>query len=637
LRAAWTKVLANAGAAGGDGVTVERFALVADAQLELLQRELRNGKYRPGPARRVYIPKPNGGVRPPDIPCVCDRIVQGAATLVLTPVLEPEMEDASFAYRKGRSVAQAVARIASLRRDGYTHVVDGDIERYFETIPHDRLVARLERHVHDARMIDLVWLWLEAYSPSGRGVPQGSPISPLLANIYLDDVDERIEGHGIRLVRFADDFVLLCKSSHAAEGALSRIETLLKDAGLELNRDKTRIVDFDKGFRFLGHLFVRSLVVKEVDVDDTPDPDEIAAARTIAQDHDADAAAAFPDPFAADTRLARRLYPVYVINPDHRLDARGKRLAVIDDQQRVVELPPAPIGRIELGPHTGATLEGLDLAAAHGIDLVRVNGHGETIARYEAPGHQRAKVHLAQAAAVIDPVQRETLARLIVDGRIRNQRALLRRLNRERKDGRIAAACVALTRVGRKLDIAKGVAQIMGHEGEAAALYWPALGLAAPADAGFETRTRGPARDAVNACISVLSSMLSRDIRAMALRAGLHPGFGALHSVADGHDALVLDLIEEFRAPVAEACTLAAFNRHALEPQMFPLQDGAATVDRKAWATLIRCYEAWLVRPITSPRSGQKILWRSLMLEQSYAYADHCEGGAPYRPYVMDH
>ncbi|NVO14046.1 MAG: CRISPR-associated endonuclease Cas1 [Rhodoplanes sp.] len=637
LRQAWEKVKANNGAAGGDGMTVARFALVAESMIERLAQGLRTGQYRPGPARRVLIPKTDGGVRPLDIPCVHDRVVQGAATLVLDPVLDREFADSSFAYRRGRSVAQAVARIGSLRRQGFTHVVDGDIRAYFERIPHDRLIAKLEEHVDDHALVDLIWLWLETYSLTGRGVPQGAPISPLLANLYLDTVDDRIERAGVRLVRFADDFVLLTKTPASAETALAEMTRLLAAEGLEIHPDKTRLVSFEEGFRFLGHVFVRSLVVREVQEEDIPAEDAIAAAEGLLAKAEAADAAEAPEPGAATPReRSDPVFPVYVIEPGRRLEAKGARLRLIDEIGRIVDLPPGRIDRIELGPGTDATLEALELAAANAIEVDRVNGHGEVTGRYEDVGPERARRHLAQARTVLDPARRLAVARAIVDGRLRNQRALLRRLNRRRKDPEIAKACVVLNRTILKLAKAADVGAAMGFEGAAGAVFWPAFGRCFPEPFRFGLRRRRPVADAANLAINVTCNMLARDIRAVVMRAGLHPGFGALHETRDGIDAVVHDLMEEFRAPVAEACVAAAFNRKALSTESFTLDPGPR-LTREGWAALIRAYEAWVAQPIRSPRSERDVLWRALMLEQAQAYAEACEGDGPYRPYQMDY
>lgn len=632
LREAWTKVAANNGAAGGDGMPVSRFAIVAESQLEFLSCALKDGRYRPGPARHVLIPKKNGGVRPLDIPCVADRVVQGAAVLVLEPVLEPHMEDSSFAYRRGRSVARAVARIGALRRQGFTHVVDGDIRSYFERIPHERLIAKLEQHVDDVAMIDLIWLWLETYSLTGRGVPQGSPISPILANIYLDSVDEAIAAENVRIVRFADDFVLLAKTKSKAEKALADMRVLLEAEGLELHPEKTRLVDFDTGFRFLGHAFIRSLIVQETPEEALPDEDAISAAEAFLSGQAAGETEAAPARERSDP-----IFPVYVVEPGRRLEARGARLRLVDELQRVVDLPPGRIDRIELGPRTDATLEALDLCAANGIEVVRVNGHAEVMARYEAEGPERARRHLQQARAMIDPVRRAQLASALVDARLRNHRALLRRLNRDRGDPQIAAACVALNRVIRKFRLPRDVPEAMGIEGEGAALFWPAFGRCFPEPFRFSRRTRRPAADAANLVVNVLCGMLARDIRSTALKAGLHTGFGMLHETTDGREALVHDLIEPLRGPIAEACASAMFNRKAMDADSFVSDSGGFRLTREGWAAAIRGYEAWIARPVRSPWSGRDVLWRALMLEQAYAYGEACATGGVFVPYVMDY
>ena len=234
LRAAWEKVKRNAGGPGGDGTTLAEFETALDQRLDALRDQLKDGYYWPRPVRYLEIPKKRGGIRRLSIPSVVDRVAQTATALVLTPVLDAEFEDSSFAYRPGRSVAQAARRVALLRRQGYVWTVDGDIEAFFDTVPHDRLLSRLSRSVSCEHTIDLVSRWLEAYGEAGRGLPQGGPISPLLANLHLDNIDEQIETGGVRLVRFADDFLLLCRSEAAAEQGLAKMTTLLAAAGLRL-------------------------------------------------------------------------------------------------------------------------------------------------------------------------------------------------------------------------------------------------------------------------------------------------------------------------------------------------------------------------------------------------------------------
>jgi len=638
---AWERVRANHGAAGGDGVTVDRLAPFAKEALAVLSEKLRAFAYRPGPVRHATIPKKSGGERPLDIPCVIDRVAQGSVALTLQPVIDPELEDASFAYRKGRGVADAVRRVASLRRDGYTHVVDADIARFFETVPHERLLARLEKLTGSDAILDLVALWLEWHAPSGVGLAQGSPLSPTLANLYLDAVDEAIEGHGVRLVRYADDFVLMAKSEAAAEGALTRVAALLREHGLSLNPEKTRIVDFDRGFHFLGRLFVRSFVMKLFD-DDAPSEDAVAAAESVAR-----AAAPPPSAPSEDEGWEAGAHSpgfrvLYVMERSRRLSVAGEAFAVYDGEDRILAAPHRRLARIELWPETSLDVEALDLAAASGVAICRVNGYGETVGVFEGEPSigARARRHFAQATLAADPARRLELARRVVEARARHQRALIHRINRERRDADSAAAAAQINRLLRRLRKPDSVEAAMGYEGQSAALYWPCLARALDQDMGFSgRRRRRPAGGPFDALLNALTALLARDVRVAIVRHGLHPGFGVLHAPGDAREALVYDLMEEFRAALVEATALALVNRKAVTPAMFEKQStGHFKMDRVAWQALARGYEATAARPIGSAlRQGRRVSWRQAMSDQAALWAAHCEGRAEYAPIAIDY
>jgi CRISPR-associated protein Cas1 len=650
LWTAWERVRANNGAAGGDGMTVARFGQAAHGRLSRLSHDLRNGRYRPGPVRRVMIPKADGGSRPLDIPPVADRIAQAAVAQILTPLLDPEFEDASFAYRPGRSVMQAVARVAKHRREGFRWVVDGDIVRDFERIPHDRLLARLERSVEDAALVDLIGTWLEHHSHAGRGLPQGSPLSPLLANLHLDDVDGAIAGRGLRLVRFADDFLILCRDEALAEGAKQRMAALLAEHGLELNAEKSRITSFDQGVRFLGHLFVKGMVVREIPPDAMPGEDAVARAERLAATPGDAVETAAPEqpvePRSAPGRWAARQRVMYVLQPGRLLTAEGESFVVREAEAVLVRLAPHRVDRIEVGRGVRLDDAALDLAAATDTVLLRTDGWGRALGRWTPAGSDRARRHLAQAAVALDPVRRIALARRIVGGRILAQRTLLKRLARGRRSDAFAAGVVRaaprLRRMARAAELSPKLdtpAALTGQEGEAGAIYWPllALSLGKPELFGGQRRRRR-GEDPVNAVLDLLSSLLARDMEVALERHGLHTGFAVLHAAEDGVEALVHDLMEEFRAPVVEACALALFGRRALELRHFERwgADGWRLTD-EGYAACIRGYEAWVARPVTGQRSGEKMLWRGVMEEQALAYAAHCEDGVPYEPYRMDY
>jgi RNA-directed DNA polymerase len=265
LAAAWAKVRANGGAAGVDGVSVERFAARSEAYLAELATALREDTYRPQPVRRVDIAKGDGRTRPLGIPAVKDRIVQTAMKLVLEPIFEAAFLPGSYGFRPRRGCHDGLREVDRLIKDGFSFVVDADLEGYFDSIPHEPLMSRVEERISDGRVLALLQSWLgqdilrglERWTPTA-GTPQGAVISPLLANIYLHPLDGLMAAHGYRMVRYADDFVVLCNSREAAETALAMIRQWVAQNGLRLHPDKTHVGDCrqpGEGFDFLGYRF----------------------------------------------------------------------------------------------------------------------------------------------------------------------------------------------------------------------------------------------------------------------------------------------------------------------------------------------------------------------------------------------
>lgn len=278
---AWLKVKENQGCAGIDGESLEKFEKKLNSNIDLLRSEVSHGSYRPRTLLRVYMKKDNGKIRPLSIPTVRDRVLQTAVSLILTPIFEKEFEKCSFAYRKGFSVKQAVEKVMYYRAQGFVWVVDADIESYFDEINHKLMMKKVDALIKDESILGLIRIWLKSTVRDGdslttlkKGVPQGSPISPLLSNLYLDELDEKLVKNSQRLVRFSDDFLVLCKTKERAEKALELTENVLEDLKLNINDEKTQIVDFDRGFRFLGVDFIRSLAFRRLN-DDPTLPDDL--------------------------------------------------------------------------------------------------------------------------------------------------------------------------------------------------------------------------------------------------------------------------------------------------------------------------------------------------------------------------
>lgn len=274
LREAWNHARANKGTAGIDGKEIEDVEREGvQAFLGQISKELKEQTYRPSPLKRVWIPKPNGKQRPLSIPTLKDRIVQTAAMLILQPIFEQDFEPNSYGFREGRSTHDAVREVVKWLNFGYENVIDADITSCFDSIPKSLLMKQIARRVVDGSILSLVKQWLSvgildggANIDSGeQGVAQGSPISPLLSNIFLDQLDKAWNENGMtsragaHLVRYADDFVILGRSRRTMdEEALGALDKILANIGLSLSKDKTRLVEAGKeGFDFLGFHFVR--------------------------------------------------------------------------------------------------------------------------------------------------------------------------------------------------------------------------------------------------------------------------------------------------------------------------------------------------------------------------------------------
>lgn len=266
LYAAWQAVRRNGGSAGSDHQSIEKFEQDLALNIATLEEELRTGIYRPRPIRRVYIDKLGSHEkRPLGIPTVRDRVVQAALRLVIEPIFEVGFATHSYGFRPDRGSKDALREVDRFWKAGYTCVVDADLKAYFDSIPHERLMQELRRYIADGRVLDLIERFLgqdvmeglSRWTPE-KGTPQGAVISPLLANLYLHPVDVAMEAAGYQMIRYADDFVIMCRDETEARNALHQVQQLITERGLVLHPEKTRVVDTTlpgHGFDFLGYHF----------------------------------------------------------------------------------------------------------------------------------------------------------------------------------------------------------------------------------------------------------------------------------------------------------------------------------------------------------------------------------------------
>ena len=262
LNAAWKRVRENGGAPGLDGITVEAFLAHAQPRAESLRRELLDGSYRPSPLRRVTIPKPSGGERKLSIPTVQDRVVQQAILQVLQPILDPSFSEHSYGFRPGRSAHQAVAAAQAYIHQGYDWAVDLDLEAFFDRVSHDRLMSRVGQRIADKRLCWIIRRFLQAgvmeeglIQPTTEGAPQGGPLSPILSNLVLDELDKELERRGLRFVRYADDANVYVRSERATTNAFENlIEFIEGKLKLKVNRAKSAVArPWER--KFLGFSF----------------------------------------------------------------------------------------------------------------------------------------------------------------------------------------------------------------------------------------------------------------------------------------------------------------------------------------------------------------------------------------------
>lgn len=265
LEIAWQKVRKNKGGAGSDRITIDKFSAQEGKYLKELQEQIRMGTYNPNPVKRVYIPKGDGKMRPLGIPCIMDRIAQQAVKLVIEPIFEKEFLDSSYGFRPGKGAKEALREVNRLINNGYTYVVDADLQSYFDTIPHDKLMDKFQKYISDGKILNLIKRWLKQdimdeckQWTASEGSPQGGVLSPLLSNLYLHDLDKVISESNNYMVRYADDFVILTKSMDEARHVLKMVQEWVLENGLTLHPDKTHVGNClieGEGFEFLGYRF----------------------------------------------------------------------------------------------------------------------------------------------------------------------------------------------------------------------------------------------------------------------------------------------------------------------------------------------------------------------------------------------
>ncbi|MGR9400216.1 CRISPR-associated endonuclease Cas1 [Rhizobium leguminosarum] len=453
----------------------------------------------------------------------------------------------------------------------------------------------------------------------------------MLANLYLDALDEEIEAQGVKIVRFADDFVILCKSEKKAEKVLAHVVKVLTEHNLRLHEDGTRIVNFEKGFDFIGYLFLRTLALKQKTDPAQPPGKPVKSEVTDEGVIELEENGSRFDP-------GKRV--LYILDPNHTLRIRNRSFSVCrEDGSELISIPHQRIGRIEVGPFPEFSRKPIDLALECGIEFAFLDGYGQTKGTASTTCGRKASMHLSQAKAVLDQSYRVGIAKALVKARIHNQRTQLMRLNRTRELEPVEAALGSMLRSLRKVDHQGSIEELRGVEGSATAAYWPALALMLDGAPVAEFKRSRPAEDPLNAAINYLTAILERDMRAAVQSVGLHSGFGFLHASKDRHDGLIYDLIEPFRAALTEGIAIYLFNARRLRPDMFLKGDmRPIEMNDDARRTIISEYETAVAKRINRTDGGGKLAWCAMMRHQAQNLANTLQDEDPtaFQPYLME-
>lgn len=658
LSVAFDHVLAKSGAAGVDGETPVEFDELRDERVLEIAGQLKNGTYKPAALLGVVMREDDGDLRPLAIPTVRERAVQRAASQALGPSVDELLEDCSYAYRKGFSRSGAAQAVQRAYEDGYRFVLDADIRACFDSVDWQRLFAKLHALFPAEPLVPLLEEWVQApVSFDGRtivrkrGLPQGSPVSPLLANLFLDELDESLVDQGFRLIRYADDFVILCRSLEDAERAREEAREALGLLDLELHEDKTDIRSLDQGFSYLGYLFCRSLALEsrgkdEETVDDGPmEPEDVPQASWLAQvpfrrlrqlvDRGADEGEGRLElvPLVSSQRASLGLTrPLYVTSPEARLHLSGDTLEIDSGDEEPRNVPLRSLSHLVFLGRSRATVPLLSSLARFGVPSFFCYPSGELFATF-GPWQPEWPVWLEQARALTEEDRSVAFAREVVSAKLHNQATIVVRFDWGQ------AVADELRDLARSARNKTEVDTLRGLEGRGAAVYFQALAEHLPEEWGFPGRRKRPAPDPINALLSYGYTLQLHHITTALVVQGLNPRAGFFHQGRGEHPALGSDLQEEVRWLV-DALVWSMVRRREVQPDDFTASpDGRypCLLTPEFRKKYVEAFERRLHTRFTPPGEEEALSYREFLARQAAAVKAWIQGSAAtYRPLRLE-
>lgn len=668
LQPAFEHVASRSQAPGVDGHAPGDYAGIEDLFVEQTSAALRAGDYRPAHLLGFVAPKGTACVRPLAVPTVRDRVVQRAACALLGPPIETLLEDCSYAYRKGFSRTGAARAVERAYEDGYRFVLDADVESFFDAVEWDRMFAKLEALFPFEPLVWLVKEWVMApvhFEKSlirrGRGLPQGAPISPLLAHLFLDEFDEELLGRDYRLVRYGDDFVVLCRDAEQARRARDDARSTLAGMGLRLNEGKTAVRAFDDGFAYLGYLFCRSLVTEQkearTDAADELTPDTIPAFSWLAQvpfervrglaqrsnggvrmaagraqpatpSRSEEAATARPlTPVGLPVGQAKRALYINSAGTQVRLEGETLNVCAPEAEPQVISI--RSLSHVVCYGAVHITVPVLLAFGDAGVPVYfcRRSGELRTVAGeppYDWP------LWMKQAELASDEAARVSFAREVVAAKLHNFATLAARFSHPRG----AEAAEEMRELDRSCVNKTTLEALSGLEGRGAALYFGAVREEVGEEWGFTGRRTQPPPDPVNAMLSFGYTLLYHRLSTALLAAGFNPRIGIMHGERSTYHALACDLQEEFRHLV-DAQVWSMINRREVKPDNFyASEDGRypCLMKNDFRRKFIATFEKRMAEEFT-PQDGETTTYLAYAESQVRRLKDYVNGRAVvYRP-----
>jgi CRISPR-associated endonuclease Cas1/group II intron reverse transcriptase/maturase len=644
LAIAWHLVQKGSQSAGIDGITVDLFAGIAGEQLRWIQQHIHQERYIASPAKGFYLPKKDGGQRLVGIPTVQDRIVQRFLLQRTYPKLDRAMGKAAFAYRPGYGTLDAIERVAEAYAHQPAWVVKADIQSFFDNLSWTLLCDRIERlklaSILNQLMIQQVKAGLVIngyFCRPNKGVLQGGILSGALANLYLSQFDRQCLNAGINLVRYGDDCLAVCRSPIEANRAISLMAEWLEAIYLQLHPEKTHIFAPDQEFIFLGYRFSQGEIYP-------PERKSSALAKPKP----------LPKPSAArplvcgivkGDRDANRkpnheywkegMSTLYISDQGAYLKVQQQQFQVFHQQQLRCSVPINRVSHVVLFGCCTISHGAVSLALQHRIPVMYLSSSGRYFGRLQTAGQAKVEYLSQQVLHSQDPTFVLAQAQSIVIGKLHNSRVVLQRLNRKRKTDLATKAIADLAEVIQRVPSSESVESLLGFEGYAASVYFPAFASLLSGKFEFEKRTRRPPTDPINSLLSLGYTLLSQNIHSMIEAIGLHTHFGNLHTPRPNLPALVCDLMEEFRAPVVDSFVAYLINSNIFAPDDFTPPDarGGVYLHPDGLKRFLKHWEEKLATEVVHPHTGFKVSYRRCMELQVWEYVA-CLGGEHevYRP-----